>query len=148
MTRRSFQALLSEFFQAPGTSDVRSAPGEGLCRCDGVDVAVYHDARTDPGYVHAYIDVGAVPAERERDIFRTLLQRQMLLAPPHRTVVGLDAASGNIVVVARIPFDAMLDGARLLGVVRQLIGQVVVWRSPATPHDARPAGRRTRRRPS
>lgn len=149
MSRRNFQALLTEFFRSPGTTDTRSAPGAGLCRCDGFDVAVYYDERTDPHHVHAYIDVGAVPAGREREVFRALLMRQRLLAPPHRAVVGLDSASGNIVLVARIPFDPVLNGVRLAGVVRQLVSQVLVWRTPAALRGARPAGRRgVARRPS
>jgi Tir chaperone protein (CesT) family len=148
MKHRSFQALLAELLRTIGASATPTLSGTGLCRFNGLDVAIYHDERTDPNNVHAYIAFGAVPVARQREVFRTLLLRHVNLPPPHRAVVGLDSASGNIVLVARIPFDAGLSGVRLAGILRRLIRQVLIWRSPA-PAIRVPAGHRgTSRRPS
>jgi hypothetical protein len=148
MSHRSFQALLAEFFLSIGASSAREAPGAGLCEFDGFAVAIYHDERTDPHHVDAYIDFGVVPVARQREVFRSLLLNHMKLMPPYRTVVGLDGSSGNIVLVARIPFDAGLSGTRLAGIFRRMIRQVLIWRTP-TPPKRPPATRwRTLRRPS
>jgi hypothetical protein len=147
LTQRSFEALLAELFRAVGEYGARATPGVGQCRCNGFDVAIYYDEHADPSHLHAYIDVGAVPAVHQREVFRVLLQRQLQLAPPHQTVVGLDA-SGSIVLVARIAFDAGLTGARLADVLRRLIRQARIWRS-GEPSSRLPSGRRgASRRPS
>jgi hypothetical protein len=148
MNQRSFQALLAELFRNVGAVGARAAPGAGRCSCHGLDVAIYHDGRTDPHQVHAYVDCGSVPASRQREVFRNLLLQHLHLEPPHHTVVGLDGTSGNIVLVARIPFDAGLNGARLAVILQRLIRQVLIWRSspPATRLPA--SRRRTLRHPS
>ena len=148
MSRRCFQSLLAEFFRTTGATGARTVPGAGLCQFNGFAVAIYHDERTDPHNVDVYIDFGAVPVARQREVFRTLLLRHMNLAPPHRTVVGLDSASGSIVLVARIPFDAGLSGGRLAGIFRQLIRQVLIWRYPTSATRLSTVRRRTSRRPS
>jgi hypothetical protein len=151
MSRRDFQSLLAEFFRTAGVAGARAVPGAGLCEFNGFAVALYHDERTDPHHLDAYIDFGAVPLGRQREVFRELLLHHMDLVSPHRTVVGLDGASDSIVLVARIPLDAVLGGAHLAGILRQLIRQVFIWRSPA-PAAHRPARRhrqsRRSRRPS
>jgi len=148
MNRRSFHALLAEFFRTIGATGARTMPGAGLCQFNGFAVAIYHDERTDPHNVDAYIDFGAVPVARQREVFRTLLLRQVNLTPPHRSVAGLDSASGSIVLVARIPFDTGLSGGRLASIFRQLIRQVLIWRSPAPVTRLLAGRRRTSRRPS
>jgi len=142
MSRRSFQSLLAEFFRDAGTSGARLVPGAGLCRFNGLAVAIYHDERTDPDHVDAYIDFGAVPLARQREVFRTLLLRPLNPTPAHRAVVGLDGASGSIVLVARIPFEDGLSGARLAGIFRELIRQVLIWQSPPSSRPPSAAARR------
>jgi len=148
MSRRDFESLLRDFFHTIGEVRTHTAPGAGLCELDGFAVAIYHDERTDPHNVDAYIDFGAVPLARQREVFRNLLLHHMELVPPHRTVVGLDSASESVVLVARIPFDSGLSGVRLASILRQLIRRVFIWRSPAL--ETRLPARRQRRtrRPS
>jgi hypothetical protein len=146
MSHGSFHALLAEFFLSIGASDARKAPGAGLCQFDGFAVAIYHDERADPHNVDAYIDFGTVPVARQREVFRSLLLNHMSLVPPYRTVVGLDGGSGNIVLVARIPFDAGLSGTRLAGIFRRLIRQVLIWRTPTPAKRALATSWRTTRR--
>lgn len=141
MTRRTFQVLLAEFFRNMGAASARSVPGAGLCEHRGLAIAIYHDERTDPHHVDAYIDFGAVPEARQREVFRSLLQRSVDLTPPLRSVIGLDGASGSIVLITRIPFDAGLSGQRLADTVRELIRQVLIWR-PSTLTPRLPTGRR------
>lgn len=71
---------------------------------------------------------GSVPTAHQRKVYRTLLLRQVHIAPLHYAVVGLDGASGHVVLVAHIPFDAGLSGGRMTGTLRQLIRSPAVCR--------------------
>lgn len=148
MKHAAFRALLADLFVAAGAVDGEALPGAGRLRFRGCDVALYHDERLDPWNIHVYIDLGAVPRARQREVFRALLMHKLQVAPPHRSVVGLDPEADRIVQVTRIACDAVLDGERLAAILRQLVGQADAWRSPKAAVRPPSGWRRTWPRPS
>jgi hypothetical protein len=127
MTQQAFQAMLAELFRVTGSCEARALPGVGHFRCSGLDVAVYYDEGIDPSNVHAYVDFGPVAPTREQEVFRTLLSRRPSFMPTHSAVVGLDADSNRIVLVARIAFDETLDGRRVAAILTRWIREVGTW---------------------
>lgn len=148
MTERAFQALLAELFRVTGATDAQARPGLGRCRCEGFDVALYHDEGDDPSNVHAYIDFGPVAPARQREVFRALLLRNPSFRPAYSAVVGLDADTNRIVLVARIALDATLNGRRLAAIVTQMIREAGAWLVPKPPVRFGAGKARALRRPS
>jgi hypothetical protein len=130
-TQQAFQVLLADLFDAPGCSSSLALPHAGHCSYAGVDVAIYFDAATDPSHVHAYIDFGRVAPARQREVYRKLLSCNLGLAPKHRAIVGVDAGTERVVLVARVCFDDTLNGERLAAILRRLIRKVDAWRLSA-----------------
>lgn len=126
MTRQVFQAMLGELFRLTGAVDAQALPGVGHCRCFGLDVALYYDDATDPSNVHAYIDLGSVAPALQPAVFRALLLRNPSFKRTHSAVLGLDADTNRIVLVARIALDDTLSGRRMAAILTQLIRHAYV----------------------
>jgi hypothetical protein len=148
MKQRAFQAMLAELFRVTGSAGTRALPGVGHCRCFGLDVSLYYDDKIDQSSVHAYIDLGPVSPARQREVFRKLLLRNPNHRPTHSAVLGLDADTDRIVLVARIALDDTLSGQQMATILAQLIKHAHVWRLP-TPSVRLGTGKvRALRRPS
>ena len=130
MRQQAFQNLLADFFQAAGCDDGQAEPGMGRCRCQGLGVALYYDDRIDPSSIHGYVDLGTVAPSRQREVFRSLLLRNPSFRQEHSAVLGLDAESDRIVLVARIAFQEALSGERLAAILAHWIEKVFVLRKP------------------
>jgi hypothetical protein len=131
--QKAFQALLAEFFQVAGCGDSESLPGMGRGRCHGREVALYYDDRIDPSNIHGYVDLGIVAPARQGEVFRSLLLHNPSFRQEHSAVLGLDAESDRIVLVARIAFQEALNGERLAAILAHWIQKVFVMQEPKRP---------------
>ena len=130
MTQHAVQALLADFFQVSGCADPQAQPGVGRCRCHGLDVALYYDDHLDPSSIHGSVDLGTVAPSRQREVFRSLLLRNPSFQPEHSAVLGLDAESDRVVLVARIAFEDELSGQRLAAILTHWVQKVFVLHRP------------------
>lgn len=94
---------------------------------DGVAATVTHHPASFPDHVFVVVIFGAVPASIEADVFRELLQANLLMLRPGSPSFGLDPRDGQIVLQASCAIcetsgNALLDG------IRVAVGRATEWR--------------------
>jgi hypothetical protein len=123
MTGRSYTALMHELCAITGLPDPDQLVETGRTLIDDFAVDFSYRQAIQPDSILVSVDLGAIDADGERDVYRKMLETNVLLAEAHTGQVGLNAESGRAIFCARVPFDHSLDGHGLVGAVERIIAQ-------------------------
>jgi hypothetical protein len=121
-----------------------AAGGLGLrLEIDAVAVSVTHHPGEFPDHVFVLVTFGPVPASAEADVFRELLEANLLMMRPGSPSFGRDPLDGQVVLQACCAMHETGGNALLEG-IRVAVAKALEWRqahrlAPA-PHEAGPHG--------
>jgi hypothetical protein len=80
-------------------------------------------SRHDRSCVHIHVDLGSVPADRERAAYRAMLEVNLLISEFGGGATGVDSASGRAVFSVIMPVDPETTGHDLLVTLERTIEQ-------------------------
>jgi Tir chaperone protein (CesT) family len=97
---------LCQYLDVPNSAEIVEA---GQLEVNGFSVAIdFYDQDSDAIYLN--IEYGIVSAGRTLRIFRLLLEANLCIYAQDQAQLGLDADTGGIVLVVRVPLTDDLDG--------------------------------------
>ncbi|HVK95962.1 MAG TPA: CesT family type III secretion system chaperone [Noviherbaspirillum sp.] len=98
MSKKRFFTLISDYCRLAGLDAADQIVQGAPLNVDGVLFALKHDDSKDPGLVYVYCDLGPVPKENAREIYRTLLTTNMALHATTNQAVMVSPATGRILL--------------------------------------------------
>jgi hypothetical protein len=105
-----------------------AAGGYALCLVvDRIPVTVTHHPAHFPDHVFVVVAFGSVPASAEADVFRELLEANLLMLRPGSPSFGRDPRDGQIVLQACCTMSGT-SGNALLDGIRVAVGRAAEWR--------------------
>ncbi|CAN5446809.1 hypothetical protein BH11PSE7_BH11PSE7_13850 [soil metagenome] len=105
-----------------------AAGGVGLALVvDGVAVTVSHHLAHFPDHVFVVVAFGPVPASIEADVFRELLDANLLMLRPGSPSFGRDPRDGQVVLHACCRMSET-NGNALLDGIRVAVARAAEWR--------------------
>ena len=127
MSSERYSALISELCEIVGLSDVEHILQTRRIEVDGYDVRLeYFENDLDAMYIN--FDFGTMTAGRTLTIFRLMLEANILIYAQDQAQLGLDADTGGIILVLRLPFDMGMTGAALADLLAHYAGHGTYWR--------------------
>jgi len=128
----AFAELAEALCRAAGTSlpplTPDTAGGFGFrLEIDGVTVSVTHYPAHFPEHAFVLVGFGPVPASAEADVFRELLNANLVMLRPGAPAFARDPLDGQIVLQASCAL-AETSGDALLAGIRVAVGKAIEWR--------------------
>lgn len=133
--REHFAALVNDYQQAFGDQAGEPAalmlPEDGEVSLHaswrGVEFKLLHSTTSSPAHLFVRCDFGAVPAQDVQAVLLRLLQIQRTLTPSAASMLGIDAADGQVSHVQVLPVDAGLH--QLLTTMEEMMLRANEWRA-------------------
>ena len=133
--REQFAALVNDYQQAfgepAGEPEALMLPDDGEVSLHaswrGVEFKLLHSTTSSPAHLFVRCDFGAVPAQNVQAVLLRLLQIQRTLTPSAASMLGIDAADGQVSHVQVLPVDAGLP--QLLTTMEEMMLRANEWRA-------------------
>lgn len=133
--REQFAALVNDYQQAFGEQlggpAALTLPDDGEVSLHaswrGVEFKLLHSTTSSPAHLFVRCDFGAVPAQNVQAVLLRLLQIQRTLTPSAASMLGIDAADGQVSHVQVLPVDAGLH--QLLTTMEEMMLRANEWRA-------------------
>ncbi len=119
--------LVAQFCEVVGLHDVEHIQETGLVEVEGFEVRFMHVER-DQNAIYANFHFGAVTAGRTLVVFRLMLEANLLIYAQDQAQLGVDADTGSIILIIRLPFDPNFGGADLADLMRHYAEHGRYWR--------------------
>ncbi|WP_175891689.1 CesT family type III secretion system chaperone [Burkholderia cepacia] len=119
--------LVAQFCAVVGLHDVQYIQETGLIEVEGFEVRLEYIER-DQEAIYANFQFGTVTAGRTLHIFRLMLEANLLIYAQDQAQLGIDASTGSIVLVLRLPFDPDFSGADLADLLIHYANHGRYWR--------------------
>jgi hypothetical protein len=94
MTEEMHRTLIKQFCETVGLPDAEKLRADGTLLVDGFQVQLLRNIYCD-GLLDIRVDLGAVPVERERDAYRTMLEINMATSQIHSGQIGIVGGEGE-----------------------------------------------------
>src|SRR6478735_1661109 len=94
MTEEMHRTLIEQFCETVGLPDAEKLRANGTLLVDGFQVQLLRNIYCD-GLLDIRVDIGAVPVERERDAYRTMLEINMIASASHTGQIGVVNGNGG-----------------------------------------------------
>jgi len=128
MSWERYTELVKDLCAVIGLPDAKRVLETRTIEVEGFDVRFDH-LEDDPHAVYANFHYGTVTAGRTLVIFRLLLEANLLIYAQDQAQVGLDADTGGIVLIVRVPFADDLDGQAIADLMLHYAEHGRYWRS-------------------
>ncbi|MDR3096662.1 MAG: CesT family type III secretion system chaperone [Paraburkholderia sp.] len=127
MSSERYASLIADLCATVGLADVDQVLRTRTIEVEGFDVRLDYFER-DLDAMYANFHFGTVTAGRTLVVFRLMLEANLLIYAQDQAQLGVDADSGGIVLVLRLPFDADLDGEALADLLAHYAEHGRYWR--------------------
>lgn len=94
---------------------------------DGVDVAISHEVRGEEHAIVLYSELGQVPEAREIEVYRILLEANVMWSGTGDGTIGVNSATRQALICYRLP-TTDLDGPGFVSVVSAFLQLARAWR--------------------
>jgi len=112
MSYERYQSLVGELCEVIGLPDAAAVLERGTMEIEGFEVQ-FANFENDPGAMYLNFYYGIVTAGRTLRIFRLLLEANLSIYAQDQAQLGLNADTGGIVLIVRVPMSDSIDGAWL-----------------------------------
>ncbi|MGS0891211.1 CesT family type III secretion system chaperone [Burkholderia stagnalis] len=127
MSDPRYLALVEQFCAVVGLHDADYVQETGSVEVEGFEVRLEHVER-DQGAIYANFHFGTVTAGRTLHIFRLMLEANLLIYAQDQAQLGIDADTGSIVLILRLPFDPDFGGEDLADLLAHYAEHGRYWR--------------------
>lgn len=104
-----------------GLSDAETLLGTGLLRVGGRDLILHHDEASDPGVMHARLDLGQAAPERQEWLWHRLLVSNFSWGDGGVLGFGLTPEENRVVLTVQRAFSAETSGAEAADWLRRIV---------------------------
>ena len=94
---------------------------------DGVELTLAEYTRSGEDEVLIYANLGVVPEERELEVYRGLLEANVLWSGTADATIGVNSATREAIMAYRLPLER-LDGEKLSVMVAHFLAIAELWR--------------------
>lgn len=109
MSHERFEGLVRELCQTIDLPDADAVLARGTVEVDGFE-AQLANFENDAGAMYLNFHYGIVSAGRTLRIFRLLLEANLSIYAQDQAQLGIDADTGGIVLIVRVPMTDSIDG--------------------------------------
>jgi len=109
MSHERFQQLVRALCETIDLPDADAVIARGTVEVDGFEVHLAN-FESDAGAMYLNFHYGIVTAGRTLRVFRLLLEANLSIYAQDQAQVGLDADTGGIVLIVRVPMSNSVDG--------------------------------------
>ncbi|HDR9503531.1 MULTISPECIES: 4-hydroxyphenylacetate 3-monooxygenase [Burkholderia cepacia complex] len=134
MATERFDAAITELCYALDLPDVGHVLTHRRIEVDGFDITLYAsrdyedgDLGEDALYLH--LQYGVVTAGRTLTIFRLMLEANLSVYAQDQAQLGLDDATGGIVMIVRVPLDDDATGGWLVDIIAHYVEHGRYWKN-------------------
>ncbi|KWN14733.1 molecular chaperone Tir [Burkholderia territorii] len=122
-----YLALIDEFCAVVGLHDIKYVQETGSVEVEGFEVRFEH-VKHDEDAIYANFRFGTVTAGRTLHVFRLMLEANLLIYAQDQAQLGIDADTGSIVLILRLPFDPGFSGVDLANLLAHYASHGRYWR--------------------
>jgi len=127
MSLERFSEVVRDVCRVVDLPDADYVIQTGLIEVEGFDVRMDHFANdVDAMYVNFHF--GTVTAGRTLTIFRLMLEANLLIYAQDQAQLGIDADSGGIILILRLPLTPDLDGVAVADLLSHYAEHGRYWR--------------------
>ncbi|MEJ2768794.1 CesT family type III secretion system chaperone [Mycetohabitans sp. B46] len=127
MNGERYGELIRELCDVVGLADPEYVLETRTIEVQGYDVRLeYFDNDLDAIYLNFHF--GTVTAGRTLNVFRLMLEANLLIYAQDQAQMGLDTDTGGIILIIRIPMDPDLDGETLADLLSHYAEHGHYWR--------------------
>jgi hypothetical protein len=119
--------LIAQFCAVVGLHDVEYVQKTGSVEVEGFEVRIECVER-DQDAVYVNFQFGTVTAGRTLQVFRLMLEANLLIYAQDQAQLGIDADTGSVVLILRLPFDPDFSGANLADLLVHYADHGRYWR--------------------
>jgi hypothetical protein len=125
---REFQALLQDLATHVGIADAEGLLASSQLVIDGVTVSLLFEDEIARDNVVCYADLGAAPLDRANDVYRHLLEANLLWAGTGGATLGLHPDTAHVFLSYKLPIQG-LNGEGLATALDQFTSIALFWTS-------------------
>jgi hypothetical protein len=122
-----FIGLVRELCRVVGLPTAEPVLATGSLQVEGFDVRL-ENFPEDPGAIYTNFHFGTVTAGRTLTVFRLMLEANLLIYAQRQAQLGLDADTGGIVLIVRLPVTADVNGELLADTLAHYAEHGRYWR--------------------
>jgi len=122
-----FKQIVRDLCRAVGLPTAEPVLATGSLQVEGFDVRL-ENFPDDPGAIYTNFHYGTVTAGRTLVVFRLMLEANLLIYAQQQAQLGLDADTGGIVLILRLPMTPDVDGEMLADTLAHYAEHGRYWR--------------------
>lgn len=127
MSFERYRHLVQDLCRVVGMPDPNAVLERGMLEVEGFEFHVAN-FENDPGALYLNIHYGIVTAGRTLRIFRLLLEANLSVYAQDQAQLGLNADTGGIVLIVRVPMGDSIDGEWLAETITHYVEHGRYWR--------------------
>ncbi|MEX3816118.1 molecular chaperone Tir [Paraburkholderia sp. BR13439] len=127
MSWERFTELVTDLCDIVGLHDPKAVIDRRMIDVEGFDVMLDH-VENDLGAMYMNFHYGTVTAGRTLVVFRLMLEANLLVYAQDQAQLGLDADTGGIILIVRIPFGPGVSGEWLVDLLGHYAEHGRYWR--------------------
>ncbi len=127
MSLERYQDLIHQLCAVVDLPDPQGALARGAIEVEGFEIMLgYYD--NDPEAMYLNFNFGIVSSGRSLRVFRLMLEANMSIYAQDQAQLGLEADSGVVLLIVRVPMTPELDGAYLADTFNHYTEHGRYWR--------------------
>lgn len=127
MSAHRYQQLIRDLCEVVGLPDADAAIARNALEVEGFEVLLGH-YENDPEAMYLNFAFGAVTSGRSLRVYRLMLEANLSLYAQDQAQLGLDADSGVVLLVVRVPMLDGVDGHYLADTFNHYVEHGRYWR--------------------
>lgn len=127
MSDPRYLELVAQFCEVVGLRDVEYVQQTGRVEIEGFEVHFEH-VENDLDAIYTNFHFGTVTAGRTLQIFRLMLEANLLIYAQDQAQLGIDSDTGSIILILRLPFDPDFSGLELSDLLIHYASHGHYWR--------------------
>jgi len=127
MSPQHYEQLIRDLCEVVGLPDADAAIARHALEVEGFEILLgYYD--NDPEALYLNFAFGSVTSGRSLRVYRLMLEANLSLYAQDQAQLGLDADSGLVLLVVRVPMLDGVDGAYLADTINHYVEHGRYWR--------------------
>lgn len=127
MSWERYTEIVREVCGVVDLPDVDHILDTGTLEVEGFDVRLDH-FESDPDAMYVNFHYGSITAGRTLVVLRLMLEANLLIYAQDQAQLGMDADTGGIVLIIRLPFSPDLDGQAVAEIFAHYAEHGRYWR--------------------